>query len=69
MGEGSIALASALGINSDPRNGGIEKGVGYVIYPGSGNGKPRGLNEIVSVSEGYFQKWGGLQMLRSCLDE
>ena len=69
VGEGSIALAKALGIDSDPRNGGIEKGVGYVIYPGSGNGKPRALNEIVSASESHFQRWGGLQMLRGCLNE
>ena len=69
LGEGSIALASALGIDSDPRHGGIEKGVGYVIYPGSGNGKPRALNEIVSASESHFQRWGGLQMLRGCLNE
>ena len=69
MEEGSIALARALGIPSNPRNGGIEKGVGYVIYPSSGNGKPRTLNEIVSVSEDHFHRWGGLQMLSSCLNE
>jgi len=67
MGEGSIALAVALGIDSNPRRGGIEHGVAYVIYPGSGNGKPRGLNEIVSASRRYFQTWGGLQKLNSCL--
>jgi hypothetical protein len=61
MGEGSIALAGALDIASNPRSGGIEKGVGYVIYPGSGNGKPRVLGEIVSASEALFQRWGGLQ--------
>ena len=69
MGEGSIALAKALGIDSDPRNGGVEKGIGYVIYPGSGNGKPRALDEIVVVSQASFQRWGGLQRLRGCLNE
>jgi hypothetical protein len=69
MGEGSIALASALGIDSNPRNGGIEKDVGYVIYPRSGNSKPRAVDEIVSASQAYFQSWGGLLMLRSCLNE
>lgn len=67
MGEGSIALAVALGIDSNPRSGGIEHGVAYVIYPGSGNGKPRALDEIVSTSRRYFQTWGGLQKLNSCL--
>jgi hypothetical protein len=57
MGEGSIALAVALGIDSNPRSGGTEHGVAYVIYPGSGNSKPRGLDEIVATSRRYFQTW------------
>jgi hypothetical protein len=69
MGEGSIALAVALGIDSNPRTGGIEEGVGYVIYPKSGNGKPRDSDEIVSTSQAYFQRWGGLQVLRGCLNK
>ncbi len=67
MGEGSIALADALGIDSNPRTGGIEHGVAYVVYPGSGNGQPRGLDEIASSSRRNFQTWGGLQKLHSCL--
>lgn len=67
MGEGSIALAVALGIDSNPRSGGIEHGVAYVIFPGSGSGKPRAFDEIVSTSRRYFQTWGGLQTLNSCL--
>jgi hypothetical protein len=67
MGEGSIALAVALGINSNPRNGGIDHGVAWVIYSGSGNGKPQGLDEIVSTSRRYFQTWAGLHKLNSCL--
>lgn len=35
FGEGSVALAEALGINSDGVKGGVEKGVTYTIYPGS----------------------------------
>jgi hypothetical protein len=69
MGEGSIALAKALGIDSNPRSGGVEKGIGYIIYPRSGNAKPRSLDEIISVSRAYFQRWGGVQKLRGCLNE
>jgi Fungal chitosanase of glycosyl hydrolase group 75 len=69
MGEGSIDLANALGIDSNPRSGGVEKGMAYVIYPGSGNGKPRALHEIVSASQANFQRWGGVQTLRGCLNE
>jgi hypothetical protein len=67
MGEGSIALAVALGIDSNPRVGGTEHGVAYVVYPGSGNGKPRGLDDILSASHRRFETWGGLQKLSTCL--
>jgi len=69
MGEGSIALAKALHINSNPRTGGIDNGVAYVIYPGSGNGKPRRLAEIALNSQRNFQAWGGFAKLRACLRE
>jgi hypothetical protein len=39
VGEGSIALAKALGLDSSPRQGGTDKGIAYLIYSGSGNGK------------------------------
>jgi hypothetical protein len=67
MGEGSIALAALLGVDSNPRTGGIEHGIAYVIYKGSGTGKPRSGDEIVSASQRYFQTWGGQQKLNSCL--
>ena len=67
LGEGSIALADALGIDSNPRNGGSDGGVAYVIYPDSGNGKPRALQDIVRNSEHQFQMWGGLDKLHACL--
>jgi hypothetical protein len=65
MGEGSIALARVLGINPDPRNSGAETGIAYVIFPESGNGKPRALSEFVSISQSHFQQWGGLPMLQA----
>jgi hypothetical protein len=69
MGEGSIALANQLGIDSNPRYGGIDRGVAYVIYPGSGNGNPRLLKEIIANSQDRFQAWGGLEKLNVCLGE
>lgn len=69
MGEGSIALANALGINSNPRTGGSEHGVVYVIYPGSGNGRPRQQDEIEFISRRYFQSWGGMAQIKHCLLE
>jgi Fungal chitosanase of glycosyl hydrolase group 75 len=67
IGEGSMALAKMLGIDSNPRTGGIERGVAYVIYPDSGNGEPRSPDEIARVSQAHFKRWGGLVRLHSCL--
>jgi hypothetical protein len=36
VGEGSYALAQALGINPDPRRGGLaQPAVTYVVFPGT----------------------------------
>jgi len=69
VGEGSIALAKALGIDSNPRSGGKNRGVAYIIYPGSGNGRPRELEEIAANSERLFEAWGGVEKLKACLGE
>ena len=67
LGEGSIALAQALDIDSNPRYGGTDRGVAYVIYPDSGNSKPRTLEDIIVNSKHQFQMWGGLDKLNACL--
>jgi hypothetical protein len=67
VGEGSIALAKALRIDSNPRSGGKDGAVAYLIYPGSGNGRPRPLQEIVANSRRLFTAWGGLDKLNACL--
>jgi hypothetical protein len=67
VGEGSIALAEALDIDSSPRHGGQDGDIVYVIYPGSGNGRPRKLEEILASSNRLFKAWGGLERLNACL--
>ena len=67
VGEGSIALANVLGIDSSPRHGGQDGDVVYVIYPGSGNRRPRKLEEILANSNQLFEAWGGLDRLNACL--
>ena len=69
LGEGSIALAEALGIDSDPRQGGTDGGVMYVVFPNSGNGTPRPIAEINSESEGLFETWGGMAQIEACFPE
>lgn len=67
MGEGSIALANALDIDSNPRTGGVERGVVYVVYPGSGNGRPRSLDDIFAISRQRFEMWESSAKLKDCL--
>jgi hypothetical protein len=67
IGEGSIALADALAIDSSPRHGGQDGKVVFVVYPGSGNRKPRKLQEILANSNRLFEAWGGIDRLHACL--
>jgi len=69
VGEGSIALAKELGINASPRHGGKDAGVVYIVYSGSGNGRPRPLEEIRMRAGALFKAWGGMEKLNGCLTE
>lgn len=68
LGEGSVALANALGIRSDARRGGQSDGILYVSFPGSGNLQPRTLDEIESEGEKQLSQWGGMKRLSSCAE-
>ncbi len=69
LGEGSVALAEALGIRSNPRRGGTASGVRYLVWPGSGNGQPRTVEEIDAAAEALFARWGGPARLDACFAE
>lgn len=65
IGEGSIALAQALGLPSSPKHGGTsEKDIVYVVFAGSGNGRPRTKAEIDAKGRQLLQAWGGLERLQ-----
>jgi hypothetical protein len=66
IGEGSMALAENLGIRSDARNGGARRGILFLVFPGSGNGRPRPIEEITSESEKLLQAWGRTPQLIAC---
>ena len=57
IGEGSVALAENLGIRSDARNGGARRGIEYLVFPGSGNGRPRTIEEINAEGQKLLQAW------------
>jgi len=72
IGEGSIALANALRVNSDPRHGGIqEEEITYLLFPNSGlgQGKLRTAREIRQSASKLFRQWGGAGRLKACLLE
>jgi hypothetical protein len=66
IGEGSVALAENIGIRSDARNGGTRRGILYLVFPGSGNGRPRTVEEINSQAERLLEDWGGNPKLTAC---
>jgi hypothetical protein len=68
IGEGSIALAKALGIDAKPRSGGATRGIVYLIFPksGLGQGKLRTLSEINASGSRLFKRWGAEKQLRAC---
>ncbi len=69
LGEGSMALAKALGLPSNPRAGGAEDGVRFLVFPGSGHGpgKLRTLKEINRSAARLYKTWGGSRRLRACV--
>ena len=66
IGEGSVALAENLAIRSDARNGGARRGIFFLVFPGSGNGRPRTVEEINIESEKLLGAWGGATQLAAC---
>jgi len=66
IGEASIALADALGVPSSPRQGGVDQGIIYVVFPGSGNSQPRDIDEITVEADSLFESFGGMDQSDAC---
>jgi len=66
LGEGSIALADALGVSSNARHGGQSGGILYLLFPGSGNHRPRTIDEIQDGGEKLLSHWVSSKGLSSC---
>ncbi len=67
-GEGSIALAAALGLASNPRAGGTDQNeIVYVAFPGKHLMPrfPRTQGNIDAVASATFAAWGGLARLEA----
>jgi hypothetical protein len=68
IGEGSVALAKALGMPANPRHGSVSHGVTYLIFPGSGlPGKDRvTARNVMLAAAREYRRWGGRPRLRVC---
>lgn len=70
-GEGSIALADALGVTGrgQVRGRGLSSGVAWVVFPGSRAQPawPRDLAEFQAAALVLLEKWGGAGRLRGLL--
>jgi len=70
VGEGSVALADALGIRSNARYGGESEGILYLWFPGSGNSQPRTVAEIQKEGKKLLlRNWGGREESSSCAQD
>jgi hypothetical protein len=68
IGEGSMALANALGMPGNPRHDSVADGVTYLIFPGSASrlGDRVTARNIKLSGAQLYQRWGGRQKLRTC---
>lgn len=66
IGEGSIALAAALGVPSSPKSGGVGHGIVYIVFPASAQGWPLSQPDIDQYGARLFAKWGGVDKAKDC---
>ena len=64
IGEGSIALAEAVGISSDPKGDSSKSEFIYVLFSGSSMGWPLAVEFINTHSKELFNQWGGMKRLK-----
>ena len=69
IGEGSMALADNLQINSDPKHGGISGGVVTLLFRGVNIGWPKPNKKLLVTANNAFKAWGGFAQLRKALPE
>jgi hypothetical protein len=64
LGEGSMALAEALGLSGSPRHGGTDDAIiAYLVFPGSGDGLPKSRAQIEERGAALFGDFGGIERL------
>jgi hypothetical protein len=71
LGEGSLYLANQLRNIPLPDAEGtrqsLPRRIVYVLFPGSGNGKPKTREQISAVGAKLFERWGGRAAVNACV--
>jgi hypothetical protein len=68
IGEGSIALAVALGVPSSPKHGGTSLAeITFLAFPGSGTRSPVAAADIPAKGAAAFARFGGATRLKEWL--
>ncbi|MFN6944116.1 MAG: glycoside hydrolase family 75 protein [Cytophagaceae bacterium] len=69
LGEASMFSGAELGINNDPRYGGIQStNITYIVFTGSSKGWPISVAEIRAEGERLLNEWGSKEELRSLIN-
>ena len=69
IGEGSIALAKALGIPSNAKTGGVANGIVYIVFHGSAKALSLFQPDIDRAGAELFANWGGLERAQASFPE
>lgn len=72
LGEGSVALATALGLNPSARDGGTEAPhIVFIVFPGSAAAPPwpRDAADLDAAACALFDAWGGMDQFDLCFPE
>jgi hypothetical protein len=57
VGEASYAAAQALGIDPDPKTGGVDSGVTYIVFTGTKVANPNSNESIDSAGRAAAEKF------------
>ncbi|MBV8176491.1 MAG: hypothetical protein JO151_18275 [Verrucomicrobia bacterium] len=69
IGEGSIALAKALGIPSNAKTGGVANGIVYIVFHGSAKPLSPFQPDIDKAGAALFANWGGRERAQDSFPE
>jgi len=71
LGEGSLYLANQLRNTPVPDALGtrqsLPRGIVYVLFPGSGNRRPKTREQIAAAGARLFERWGGRAAIKGCI--